>query len=551
MNNIMLNRKFLLIILSVLYSSTIFGRIVAAEDEDVKGNVIWCDPNGSYETDEQADGSEEHPYFDVQRAIKQAKAGDRIWMRAGTYMYNKRIEIDEKYGNEEYKFELWGYGGQAIMNFSEMPYHDHSDNPQQGMRLTSSYWHLKNLDFCYASDNGLLIERFRYDTGPLKNTTTKEQIMAAVNDAHHNVIEQCNFYCNNDAGVQIKNLGADNMFINCDSYYNADTNYPEGQAKYGDADGFAPKISCGSGNYFFGCRAWHNSDDGWDSYYKSSNGFPDNIVVILENCLTYANGLDENYEWYGGGANGNGFKTGSKEGVTHYYMTRCAAFKNLARGFDPNGNNGDIIMINCSGAENGAFGGGTEHINCLNITGQNKWDQNLAEASYDQFVNSTDHVELIGKRNEDGGLPYTTYMRPKQDSWLVDAGRIVDRRINVRGRGYDIPEILYNGNAPDLGAYETGVDVNTKVKLVSVEKEDSGISVFQSADGILFLSLQGADPRGKYHANLYDISGKLLGQRDFDSTTAAIHLPSSAKGMVVLKVEGSGGFKSSIKAVLK
>ena len=97
----------------------------------------------------------------------------------------------------------------------------------------------------------------------------------------------------------MKNLASNNRIINCDSYLNCD----EGQ---GDADGFAPKISVGDGNYFYGCRAWCNSDDGWDVFYKKDGGFGDNMTVILEECLTYKNGfLDENTIAPSG--NGNGF----------------------------------------------------------------------------------------------------------------------------------------------------------------------------------------------------------------------------------------------------
>ena len=46
-----------------------------------------------------------------------------------------------------------------------------------------------------------------------------------------------------------------------DSYFDTDP------VDYGDADGFAPKLTLGSGNYFFGCRAWKNCDDGLDGIY--------------------------------------------------------------------------------------------------------------------------------------------------------------------------------------------------------------------------------------------------------------------------------------------
>ena len=225
-------------------------------DSDIVGNAIWCAPDAD---DTTADGSSEHPFFDLQRAIDIAEPGDRIWMKAGTYVYDKRINIDDRNGTEDAPIEVFAYGGRAILDFSAQPYHKHSDNPYQGVRLTSSYWHFYRIDITHASDNGMLIERNKPTGGSSSDIFTRTQ------DGHDNIIEQCNFYGNGDTGLQIKNLGSYNYIINCDAYENADEDD-------GDADGFAPKISVGDGNYFFGCRAWNNSDDGYDVVFLATAG---------------------------------------------------------------------------------------------------------------------------------------------------------------------------------------------------------------------------------------------------------------------------------------
>lgn len=125
--------------------------------------------------------------------------------------------------------------GRAVLDFSAMPYHKHSDNPQQGIRLTASYWHFYKIDITQASDNGMLIEREKPVKGKASDVEKRTQ------DAHDNIIEFCRFFKNGDSGLQIKNLGARNYIINCDSYENRDEDD-------GDADGFAPKISVGDGN---------------------------------------------------------------------------------------------------------------------------------------------------------------------------------------------------------------------------------------------------------------------------------------------------------------
>jgi hypothetical protein len=55
----------------------------------------------------------------------------------------------------------------------------------------------------------------------------------------YNTVENCAFYRNRDSGLQIDNGASYNNILNCDSYFNADP------TDYGDADGFAPKLTVG------------------------------------------------------------------------------------------------------------------------------------------------------------------------------------------------------------------------------------------------------------------------------------------------------------------
>src|SRR5665811_1194131 len=85
---------------------------------------------------------------------------------------------------------------------------------------------------------------------------------------------------------------------------------PVGDLAYGGSDGFE------SGSYgsntstniiFRGCRAWSNSDDGWD--LRQADG-----VYTLENCWAFWNGYREDGVTQGG--NGEGLKLGGKTGST-------------------------------------------------------------------------------------------------------------------------------------------------------------------------------------------------------------------------------------------
>ena len=563
--------------------------------DDILGEVIWCSPNGN---DATADGSETNPFFDLQKAIDVAQPGDRIWMIAGTYVYDKRININDRNGEADKMIEVFGKDGQAVLDFSGMPYHSHSNNPYQGVRLTSSYWHFKNIDICNASDNGMLIERNKPTGGSASDIINRTQ------DGHDNIIELCNFYKNGDTGLQMKNLAANNKVINCDSYLNCD----EGE---GDADGFAPKLSVGDNNYFYGCRAWANSDDGWDVFYKKEGGFGDNMTIIIENCITYKNGfLDLNTVAPKG--NGNGFKCGSDQGAMNVYMNRCLAINNKAKGFDQNHNAGDIILNNCTGMtltsinekaysyrifESIASGHEVRLTNCIAINenydtdkrdkntglpkpgeygkqgqyGRFEVDETLAgltvkncefHKAHPDLFQSLDDAQLIADRDEDGNLPEIAFAHINADAshkssydqstWTAEQ-LLIDQGAKVEAttyRGIDINGIEYEGEAPDLGAYEYDGEI-TAVTLVKQDSADKSISLFQAQNGLLFVTVNDPAKARDYTLNLFDVSGKLLGQHSFNGATTAISLPQGAEGLVVIKVKGNNGFVGTAKAVVK
>ena len=426
------------------------------------GNIIWCSPDGK---DNTANGSEEAPFYSLQKAVDIVEPGDTIYMKAGTYVYDARININTC-ATEEKPIALYAYGGRAILDFSAMPYHKHSDNPYQGIRLCGSYWHFYRIDITNASDNGLLIERNKPTGG--SNT----DVLNATEQAHDNIIEECNFYRNGDTGLQMKNLASFNYVINCDSYLNCDEDQ-------GDADGFAPKLSVGDGNYFYGCRAWANSDDGWDVFFKKEGGFTDNVSIIIENSIAYKNGF-LSLDQIAPDGNGNGFKMGSNQGAMNVYLNRCLAVCNKAKGFDQNHNAGDIIMNNCTGMtlksisdktysyriyEEIASGHTIRLTNCIAINDNaatNKVDKETGlykegedgkygeygrfeidstlvgmeihtcefqAADPTQFVDITNHEELIAERTADGQLPPTTFAHLKEGSFLIDCGTLVDSTV--------------------------------------------------------------------------------------------------------------------------
>ena len=553
----------------------------------VDSAVIWCAADGD---DTTADGSEAKPFFDVQKAIDKALPGTTIKMKAGTYLYDKRININDRNGTSEKYITVMCPDGRAVLDFSKMPYHAHSDNPQQGIRLTSSYWHFYKIDVCNASDNGLLIERSKPVGGSAQDVINRTQ------DAHDNIIEFCNFYRNGDTGVQMKNLASFNYILNCDAYENRD----EGD---GDADGFAPKISVGDGNYFYGCRAYNNSDDGYDVFFKKDGGFTDNKTIVMENCLAYENGFINGVKTKG---NMNGFKMGSNQGRMNVVLNRCIAVNNGSKGFDQNHNSGDIILNNCtgysllkfSGQKNSysyriyealASGSVCELTNCIaindystktptdkgeygskNETTYGRVNVSVASKSLtndwicapSNFQSVDDYDALIGPRKEDGSLNWDniTWGHPKNDNAVVvDKGTIVGANTRYAGAGVVIPAIRYEGTAPDLGAFEQGLLAKevafggknaTGIGTVrSVTASGPRVSVAHAFNGMVIISVKGAAARERFTVNAYTSDGAFIGSHQFNGTNTAICLP-AIHGVLVLKIAGNG-VSETVKAVMK
>jgi hypothetical protein len=233
--------------------------------------------------------------------------------------------------------------------------------------------------------------------------------------------------------------------INCDAYRNYDPKRAGGMA-----DGFAPKQTQGPGNRFIGCRAWENSDDGFDAYDSPE-------TVSFDRCWAFRNGIAvwDHSDFVG---NGNGFKIGGKFQEANHRLTRCVAFSNRVRGFDQNNNTGGLTIFNSVAIGNGinfGLGGGVhqgqEHDLRNNISlgsedaivnaseQNNSWNDGLSVSAAD-FV-SLDVSLAVAARNPDGSLPETDLLRLAAGSALIDAGTDA--------------ELPFEGSAPDLGPFET------------------------------------------------------------------------------------------------
>jgi hypothetical protein len=397
--------------------------------------------------------------------------GDTLFLRDGIYSLSGKISIN-KTGTSTNRICIMAYPGEKpILDFRKQPYGKEvtgSDNVGVSISSTSSYLHIKGIKIQYAGKNGM------------------------INNGNYNIIENCEFYANCDAGLQNKN-GYGNLIKNCDSHDNFD--YKTGDitaANFGgNADGFADKqySTTSNGNTYEGCRSWHNSDDGWDFYQRVGTTTIKNSICYqmgpsyfdmtknprvtgidsawfnqFPKAVTNAKGGTDtikiaSYKNYG---NGNGFKLGGDYTANDVTLTNCMAVANAVRGFDQNNNYGTMTVYNASSYLNGynygfanSNGGAVVIKNSLSLsstnsneftiksvtTANNSWNTTGVSCTAADFT-SLDTTLILSARKSDGSLDSTAFMRLTSSSDLINAG------VNVG--------LPYSGTAPDLGCYEYG-----------------------------------------------------------------------------------------------
>ncbi len=418
--------------LHYLICCSIFFAVLLSLSNTVYGTNYYVSTTGSNSNTGTSVGL---PFLTLAYAVSKVVPGDSIYMRGGTYVTSTTISISgSKSGTSVNMIYLFVYPGddRPILDYRGMAL----SSGNRGINLSASYWYIKGIRIRGAGDNGINIS------------------------GSYNILEYCDFFENRDGGCQLGGGAHDNRIINCDSYHNADFG-PGSTTSGGNADGFSPKLDVGTNNYFYGCRSYYNSDDGFDGYLRPS----DNITTTLENCWTWHNGYVRlaTHDTTTSSMNGNGFKLGGSDGknLRHNFIVKnCLAFNNKANGFDQNSNVGSITIYNGSSANNG---GRNFYLNssvtfpatslftvtnCVSTgTGSTAFRAGTV-LNTDQFgLASTNFVSMdttgvSAPRKADGSLPDITFMHLANGSALIDAGTDVG--------------LPYNGSKPDLGCFETG-----------------------------------------------------------------------------------------------
>lgn len=391
--------------------------------------ILYLSPSGN----DNNSGTVGSPFFTLNKAWTVVAAGDTVYLRGGTYNWSIQQYLLGKNGTATNKINVWNYPGESPVLTQSGSY------PTDGQDLIyfqGNYVHWKGLE--------------------IANCTRDVNYSAFRTEAASNCIWERIYYHHNKLGFALRGqvgTTTNNLILNCDFAFNEDP-------ALDNADGINITFiaNTSSVNTVRGCRAWNNSDDGFDNWENQG-------TVIYENCWAWRNGYKENGTDAG---DGGGFKfgqTGQSTSVRRV-VKNCVAANNRKWGFVENSSRFNMQFYNNTAVENGTlnwwfgdwgtspktftnnitigggslFGSDGYRLGTDAIETTNSWN-GIVTANSSDFQSYT-YSQLGNARQSDGSLPEITYLHITTGSDLIDAGTNVG--------------LSYNGAAPDLGAFESG-----------------------------------------------------------------------------------------------
>ncbi|MDE5650925.1 MAG: right-handed parallel beta-helix repeat-containing protein, partial [Duncaniella sp.] len=383
------------------------------------------------------------------------EGGDTLYFRGGTYhvtdeqvmKYDKNyayVFALEKAGTPGSKTCFMGYQG-------ERPVFDFSALQLDGRHRFAAF---------YLGADNLHLRNFDIVGVPVRVLGHTQSECVAARKGSDCIVENIAMHDGMAIGYY-QTAGSNNLVLNCDAYNNYD-DYSEG-AYGGNVDGFGFHLGSPeyTGNVIRNCRAWRNSDDGFDLINCKA-------PVEIDHCWAFYNGFKPTANpadtvTFESAGDGNGFKAGGygmKPGKTkcpdivpRYYIHHCVAYHNKANGLYSNhhlggsrwennsswDNRGNYNMVNrkserevvdvpgygheLTGNVSYTYADGMRSghlVNC-DMTRSSLVNNSFAPAASavtvtgDMFV-SVDPAELFLPRDADGNLPRINFLRAKTGS---------------------------------------------------------------------------------------------------------------------------------------
>jgi parallel beta-helix repeat protein len=430
-------------------------------------------------------GTIDQPWATWGMAFNTATAGDTVYFRGGVYYTTTgQINLRGPNGKKDNPICFFNYPG-------EVPILDGINKtvPSHGIQFQgANNIHFKGL---IVRNNFQLIPNYQDCSG------------IAIALSNNITIENCKAYNNGRRGFYFFDVDTA-LFLNCDGYNNCDsisTSYIGGAGDgflINDNNTIEDKLSY---TVLKNCRAWHNSDDGYD---VETEGY-----LEMDNCLAFNNGYLD--------GDGTGFKLNltidySTPFVRRKLINSISAF-NMFSGITTNDNknltswmtiynnisyhNGyhggvnpsyGFVIYNTSGSDedelerifknNVSYGNEDGAIfvasNALYTDSFNSWDHSPAVIVTDADFISIDSTGLTGPRQADGSLPNSDFLRLAPGSDLIDAGADIG--------------LPYSGSAPDLGCYEYSTTFSNSIPVTSITVSGTGgATAITTANGTLQL----------------------------------------------------------------
>lgn len=422
----MKNSKTIMVLGSVLILATFMFNCESQLDElqPVAGSTLAADSTNelkatgafyvaTYGNDNNA-GTIDKPFASWTKGIQACKPGQTVYIRGGSYTHSlvpdsngyASIRIRGIHGTSANYIHVQNYPGETVIyNLTGLTVADR----MKGVSIKScSYVQFKGLNF----------------TGATQQSNGYISVGVWAENVNYCIFEGCNFYRNQGSGMYLSGSSEGNVVLNCDFFENYDQRSPSAG---GNADGLnICRIIERNGNERVntvrGCRAWHNSDDGFD--FVLNPGY-----VYVDKCWSFNNGYDQ--------GNGNGFKLGENDGTPETgfqrILTNCLSFRNKKPGFSQNESWVRMSLDGCVAYQNGAWAGfyfgwhntANRFTNCTSYNNagsevaigsnsvqvNNSWNKSvkLTDAS---FV-SLDASTVENPRQADGSLPVTNFLKLK------------------------------------------------------------------------------------------------------------------------------------------
>jgi len=399
--------------------------------------VHFVAPTGD---DVVGDGSIESPWATLQKAYSGARPGTTIILRGGTYNLTgaSGIHLTGRSGTSGNPITIRNHANEAvILNGSGLSAaRDSNSSPTDAGGYVLSLYNVSNL----------VIRGLDIRNGPMGGVILNGGHSFG-EGSHGNVFENLSIHGNGWNGSEGKGFSlfgyaTDNSLVNCDSYFNVDLEQE-------NADGYqiSPWGPASTGNALRGCRAWQNSDDGFDLFNVNDN--TQSPPVMLSRCWAWRNGFLADGSQ--GKGEGHGFKLGGQrqaaKGNTSgtsggNVVTDCYAWGNVLNGFTDNAATIACKVMNCTAFDNCrsadkagqpsetwtynfyfptpvghlltgnvAFrpAGREAQVAAGNTDRNNSWTQSPPMSS-ESFVSLSD-TAATGRRMADGSLPETAFLQ--------------------------------------------------------------------------------------------------------------------------------------------